>query len=67
MKKIAYAVLLTKDTITSLVAEDNHEWWHPLALFNDPLEAARWQQSKFMAGVDTSLIRKVKIEFIDLI
>lgn len=63
MKKVAWAVLLAPKTITHLVGEDNHEWWSPLAIFDDPLEAARWQKCKFEAGVDSSLIQKVVINF----
>jgi hypothetical protein len=61
MEKIAWAVLLAPETITHLIGEDNHEWWKPLAIFDDPLEAARWQACKFVGGVNSSLIQKVKI------
>lgn len=59
---IAYAAMFDdQGTLNSMVAEDNHVWWNPLSIFKDPLEAARWLQSKNIDNINGDLIKKVKI------
>lgn len=57
----AWACMFSDKIIDSMVASDNQEWWAPLSIFRDPLEAARWRKEKYLGELDKTKIVKVKI------
>jgi len=64
-KEIYYAAMFSQDLVDSMVAQDNGKLWNPVAVFKDPLEAARWRAEKYLGELDKSLIKKVKITILE--
>ena len=62
LKKVeAWAVLFTPEILEKMVATDNHELFTSYAIFENPTEAVRWMNEKWLGGADLKLICKVEI------